>query len=163
MRFFFLISFAFLVTACSGGGAPVQQNSGPGSIITGKSEQGISLSDLVSGGGNAGGALPINALLWRASLDIISTIPLDDIDTFGGSIVTEWYSLSDRPEERIKVALFVVSRELRSDGIKATVYVQRRNGDKWEDAGIDQTLGQQLEELILTRAREIRSSSLSEE
>ena len=47
--------------------------------------------------------LPINALLWRASLDILSTIPLDDVDTFGGTIVTEWYQLNKTSDERIKM------------------------------------------------------------
>jgi hypothetical protein len=106
--------------------------------------------------------MPINALLWRASLDVSSFIPLDDVDTFGGTIVTEWYSLNERPDERIKLTIFVIGRELRSDAISVRVYLQRRNGDTWLHAGRDSELATKIEDLILTRAREIRVSALSE-
>ena len=72
-----------------------------GSFLTGKTERGLSLSDFVNDTGSNTGGLPINALLWRASLDIVSTLPIDDVDTHGGSIITEWYSLADSPNERI--------------------------------------------------------------
>lgn len=134
---------------------------GPGSFITGKDTRGISLLEL---GKTSGGdpSLPINALLWRASLDIASALPLDDIDTFGGTIVTEWKQPNENNDERIKLAIFVLDRELRSDGIRVVVYVQKHDGSDWRDEGIDDELGARLEELILTRAREIRGKTVSE-
>ena len=84
------------------------------------------------------------------------------MDTFGGTIVTEWYQVDAADEERIKLAIFVLDRELRSDGIRVIVYVQKRQGGVWSDHGIDNEMGLQLEELILTRAREIRATSVSE-
>ncbi len=163
MRFTFLIAVFLWISACSGGGTPPPAEKGPGSFITGKAEQGVSLTDITGiGGGTNGAGLPINALLWRASLDIIATIPLDDVDTFGGTIVTEWYQLNQTPDERIKLAIFVLDRELRSDGIRVVVYVQNRSGDTWQDSGTDAEMGQQIEELILTRAREIRAAGVVE-
>ena len=137
------------------------EEKGPGSLITGKDTQGISLLELGETSNSETG-LPINALLWRASLDIASSIPLDDIDTFGGTIVTEWYQLDENNEERIKLAIFVLDRELRSDGIRVVVYVQKRDGSDWRDEGTDSEMGLRLEELILTRAREIRAGTVSE-
>jgi hypothetical protein len=52
--------------------------------------------------------LPVNALLWRAALDIASFVPLDDVDTFGGSIVTEWHQPKETPNQRLKLTMFVV-------------------------------------------------------
>ena len=112
-------------------------------------------------GSNTGG-LPINALLWRASLDIVSTIPIDDVDTYGGTIITEWYSLADSPNERIKMTFFVLDLELRSDAIRVQVYVQRQENGVWVDSGTDSALGRKLEELVLTRAREIRAAGVNE-
>ena len=137
------------------------EEKGPGSFITGKDSQGISLLELGETS-NSSTSLPINALLWRASLDIASSIPLDDIDTFGGTIVTEWYQLNEKSGERIKLAIFVLDRELRSDGIRVVVYVQKRDGNEWRDEGLDSEMGARLEELILTRAREIRAATISE-
>ena len=161
MRILFALALLIGFSGCSGiVGQTKQEEKGPGSILTGRDEQGLKLSDFTGGGSSVG--LPINALLWRASLDVASSIPLDDVDTFGGTIVTEWYQLDTADDERIKLAIFVLDRELRSDGIRVVVYVQKRGGDGWSDHGTDNDMGQQLEELILTRAREIRGASVSE-
>ena len=162
MRFIVIFVFLLIYSACSGGGKPQQQEVGAGSFITGRAEQGLTLEDLTGLAGGNDTGLPINALLWRASLDIVATIPLDDIDTFGGTIVTEWYKLNNKANERIKLAIFVLDRELRSDGVRVVVYVQNKTGDVWQDSGTDVEMGQQLEELILTRAREIRAAGVVE-
>ena len=83
---------------------------------------------------------------------------MEKIDTFGGTIVTEWYQLKKTSDERIKLAAFILDRELRADGIRVVVYVQKRIGNNWQDSGTDSEMGKQMEELILTRAREIRAS-----
>ena len=158
MRLFAMFTILLGLFACSGNTPTASE--GPGSIITGKAKQGVSLKDITELGNsqNSSVGLPINALLWRASLDIMSTIPLDDIDTFGGTIVTEWYQLNKTSDERIKMTAFVLDRELRADGIRVVVYVQKRIGNDWQDSGTDSEMGKQIEELILTRAREIRAS-----
>jgi len=149
-----------MLTACS---SPNQSNGDPnGSFITGKDERGINLLELGNFGSSNTAGLPINALLWRASLDIVSSIPIDDVDTYGGTIVTEWYSLADTPNERIKMTFFVLDLELRSDAIRVKVYVQKRENGVWIDSGTDSALGRKLEELVLTRAREIRAAGITE-
>ena len=163
MRNPIIIATLLSLTACVSGNSPPPEKEGPGSIITGRAEQGVKLSDLMGlNAQNNGTGLPINALLWRASLDIMSTIPLDDVDTFGGTIVTEWYQLDKTSDERIKMTAFVLDRELRADGIRVVVYVQKRIGNSWKDSGIDSEMGKQIEDLILTRAREIRTSGYIE-
>ena len=162
MRLFAVFTILLGLSACSGNTTPAPE--GPGSIITGKATQGVSLKALAGLGNsqNSSVGLPINALLWRASLDVLSTIPLDDVDTFGGTIVTEWYQLNKTSDERIKMTAFVLDRELRADGIRVVVYVQKRIGNSWQDSGTDSEMGKQIEDLILTRAREIRASGYVE-
>ena len=155
-----LLLFISLVSGCSNFSSP-KETAGPGSFITGKKEQGIKIADFGNTQKNNSG-LPINALLWRASLDVVSTIPLDDVDTFGGTIVTEWYQLNETSDERIKMTVFVLDRELRSDGIRVVVYVQNKVEGSWKDTGTDNEMGKKIEELILTRAREIRASGIVE-
>ena len=132
----------------------------PVSVLTGKS-QGTPIDDLLGEKSRTSG-LPVNALLWRAALDIASFVPLDDVDTFGGSIVTEWYVPEDQPNRRLKLAVFVVGLELRSDAIQVRAYVQTRDGDGWTNTGRDSALARKLEDLILTRARELRAAAVSE-
>ena len=164
-RYLFLILIAGL-TACSSleprTDIPATDKEDPGSFITGRSESGVSLSDITGLSNKESSGIPVNALLWRASLDITSILPIDDIDVFSGTLITDWYSLPSQPSEQIKLAVFVLDKELRSDAIRVVVYVQSRKGDVWQDAGIDPELAIRLEDLILTRARELRASSVTQ-
>jgi len=130
------------------------------SILTGK-PGGIKLLEF--GSKNAPShSIPVNALLWRAALDVASFVPIDDVDTFGGSIVTEWYQSPNRPDQRLKITFFVLGLELRSDAVKVQTYIQKKVGNDWVDSGRDEALARKLEDLILTRARELRAVSVSE-
>ena len=154
----FTLGTTLLLSSCSGLEiTPAEEPEEPVSIITGKTG-GISLSDFGSNETSPDNSLPVNALLWRAALDIASFVPLDDVDTFGGSIVTEWHQPKATPNQRLKLTMFVVGRELRSDAITVRVYIQNRLGNEWVDAGRDEKLGRKLEDLVLTRARELRAT-----
>ena len=157
----FSLGTALLLSSCSGlKSTPVEQPEEPISILTGK-PGGIKLADLGKKD-QSGDSLPVNALLWRAALDIASFVPLDDVDTFGGSIVTEWYQPKATPNQRLKLTMFVIGRELRSDAITVRAYIQNRIGTEWVDAGRDDKLGYKLEGLVLTRARELRAATTAE-
>jgi len=133
-----------------------------GSFLTGKSEAGLSLNDLLNPRSSGTGSMPVNAILWRAALDTVSVVPIDDIDTFGGTILTEWYPHPSHADQRIKIAVFVIDRELRADAIRVLVYVQQNQGSNWTDIGQDAGFARRMEDLILTRAREIRSANIQD-
>jgi hypothetical protein len=165
-RFSSILSFSFgtalLLSSCSGlETTPAKQPEEPVSVFTGK-PGGMKLSDFNSNEASSSDSLPVNALLWRAALDIASFVPLDDVDTFGGSIVTEWHQPKATPNQRLKLTMFVIGRELRSDAIIVRAYIQNRVGTEWVDAGRDETLGRKLENLVLTRARELRATATAE-
>jgi hypothetical protein len=157
----FSLGTALLLSSCSSlKTIPAEKPEEPVSFITGK-PGGIKLSDLGQKD-QSGNSMPVNALLWRAALDIASFVPLDDVDTFGGSIVTEWHQPKDTPNQRLKLTMFVVDLELRSDAITVHAYIQNRVGTDWVDAGRDEALGRKLEDLVLTRARELRAAATAE-
>ena len=157
-----ILGTVLLLSSCSSGQrTPVDESEGPISVLTGKpSKDGIKFSDLTKKPNGDG--LPVNALLWRAALDVASVLPLDDVDTFGGSIVTEWHQSEGSNNQRLKLAIFVIGRELRSDAVTVQAYLQNKRGAEWIDAGRDEALGRKLEGLILTRARELRATGVSE-
>lgn len=101
----------------------------------------------------------VNGFLWRASLDTLSFLPLSSADPFGGVIITDWYAPPESPEERFKVTVFILGRELRSDGVRVSVFRQKRGaGAGWLDANTGKNTSTSLENAILTRARELRIS-----
>jgi hypothetical protein len=114
-------------------------------------------------GGNGGPpGVGVNSYLWRATLDTVSFMPLASADPFGGVIITDWYSPPQTPNERFKVNVFILGRELRADGVRCTVFRQTRDGTgRWSDAPVDAKTGIDIENAILTRAREMRLSTAS--
>lgn len=105
--------------------------------------------------------LGVNSYLWRAALDTVSFMPLASADPFGGVILTDWYSPEETPNERLKLNVFILDRQLRSNGIQVKVFRQeRKKGGAWKDASVAPETGRQLEDSILTRARQLRVADL---
>ena len=110
---------------------------------------------------DGGGGIGVNSFLWRASLDTISFMPLASADPFGGVIITDWYSPPETQGERFKVTVYILGRDLRADGVRAAVFRQNRDGaNEWIDAKVEQQTAIDLEDAILTRARQLRIAGL---
>lgn len=108
------------------------------------------------GNGDAAG-IGVNSFLWRASLDTIAFMPIATADPFGGTIITDWYTLPESPTERFKVNVFILDRALRADGVKVSVFKQVRDTmGQWVDVKVDPRMVTDLENSILTRARQLR-------
>ncbi|TAN71513.1 MAG: DUF3576 domain-containing protein [Magnetospirillum sp.] len=107
--------------------------------------------------GEGGGGIGVNAFLWRASLDTVSFMPITTADAFGGTIITDWYQLPETPNERYKVNVFILDRTLRADGVKVSLFKQIRDSSGgWADVRVDPRMATDLENSILTRARQLR-------
>lgn len=112
--------------------------------------------------GEGGGGIGVNSFLWRASLDTIAFMPLASADPFGGVIITDWYTPAATPDERFKVTVYILDRRLRADGIKVAVFKQARGGTAadWADTAVSPDTAINLENAILSRARELRVASV---
>jgi len=110
---------------------------------------------------NAGVGIGVNSFLWRATLDTLAFLPFASADPFGGVIITDWYTPPETPKERFKVNAFIMTKALRADGIKVTVFKQELN-DKgvWVDAALPAKTATAIEDAILVRAREIRIAQM---
>lgn len=100
-------------------------------------------------------AIGVNSFLWRASLETLNFMPLDQVDPFGGVIVTDWYASAEAPQERFKANVFILDTNLRADALKASIFKQTRSASGWEDTAIDADTARQIENAILTRARQL--------
>ena len=100
----------------------------------------------------------VNAYLWRAALETLSFAPLAQSDSNGGVIVTEWYSNPQNPSERVKVTATILDRDLRADALRVTAARQTNQSGQWVDAPVTAATVQRLEEIILTKARDLRRS-----
>jgi hypothetical protein len=108
----------------------------------------------VAGGSGAG--IGVNSFLWRATLDTLSFMPLTTTDPFGGVILTDWYEDPKVKGERYKVNALILDKTLRADGIRITLFKQRLDEHGvWRDIEVNPQLDRDLEDTILTRARQM--------
>jgi len=112
-------------------------------------------------GGGDGAGIGVNSFLWRASLDTISFMPLASADPFGGVIITDWYSPPESRAERFKINLYILGRDLRADGVRASVFRQLQDqSGGWSDAAVEPKTSVDIENAILSRARQLRIAAL---
>ncbi|EIZ79076.1 hypothetical protein WSK_2263 [Novosphingobium sp. Rr 2-17] len=102
----------------------------------------------------------VNSYLWRASLDAVSFMPLLQSDSAGGVIITDWYINPKNPGERVKVSILILGDDLRADAIKVTTVREVAQGSGWAPAPVQAATVQKLEDVILTRARDLRRSTM---
>lgn len=103
----------------------------------------------------------VNSYLWRASLDALSFMPMLQTDSAGGVIVTDWYANPKNPGERMKVTVTILDQDLRADALRVAASRQVTQGGTWVDAPVQAATVQRLEDIILTKARELRQASLA--
>ena len=97
----------------------------------------------------------VNEFLWRASLETLNFMPLSEIDPFGGVIITDWYASPQAPDERFKANVYILDTNLRADALKVSIFKQVRSANGWNDATTDADTARQIENSILTRARQL--------
>ena len=106
-------------------------------------------------------AIGVNSYLWRATLDTLAFMPLASADPYGGVIITDWYSNPEQPAERFKATIYILDTRLRADGLNVTVFKQVRDQTgAWTDAPVAGQTETDIENAILTRARQLRLSNV---
>ena len=156
-----LIAFILiLISACSTNNSIFKNSkksdkSTPG-LFSKDSEKGISLTDILNQKGSAENNVNVNGYLWRASLNVLSIAPLISTDALGGTIITDWYVRKSIKDKRIKITAYIKTSELRSDGIKIKVHVQKLINNVWSDTVTDNDLAFKIENNILNEARNLR-------
>ncbi len=103
----------------------------------------------------------VNSYLWRAALETLSFAPMAQVDSNGGVMVTDWYSNPSSPGERVKVTATILDRDLRADALRIAASRQVLTGGQWVDAPVAAATVQKLEEIILTRARDLRRNAIA--
>ena len=103
----------------------------------------------------------VNSYLWRSALETVSFAPLLQADAIGGVIITDWYATPQDPNERVKVTVTILDQDLRADALRVATTRQVIQDGIWVDAPVQAATVQRLEDIILTRARELRRQTIS--
>ncbi len=103
----------------------------------------------------------INSYLWRAALDTVSFMPLVQTDSNGGVIVTDWYANPNSPGERMKLTVTILDQDLRADALRVAASRQVNQSGSWIDVPVQAATVQKLEDIILTKARDLRRNAMT--
>jgi Domain of unknown function (DUF3576) len=104
--------------------------------------------------------LAVNSYLWRAAVDTVSFAPLLQANPSSGVIITDWYTNPKAPGERVKLTVAVLDPDLRADALRVSAARQVFQNGTWVDAPVSAATTQKLEDIILTRARDLRRAAV---
>ncbi len=150
-RFALLVSSLFALSACQAISEDLSKGLNYGRSTDRTEEADLAAANVTSIG--------VNAYLWRAALDTVSFMPLLQTDSNGGVIVTDWYVNPSSPGERMKLTVSILDQNLRADGLRVAGSRQINQNGQWVDAAITAATVQKLEDIILTRARDLRRAA----
>lgn len=110
---------------------------------------------------SAAGVIGVNGYLWRATLDTLAFMPLASADPYGGVVNTDWYTNPEKPDERFKCTVYILDSRLRADGLNVSVHKQVKDASgNWVDSATAAQTETDIENAILTRARQLRLSNI---
>ena len=109
-----------------------------------------------SSGADTEAGIGVNSYLWRASLDTLSFMPLSSADPWGGIIITDWYTNPEKPDERFKATVYILDTRLRADALNVAIFKQVNAGGQWVDSAVTSQTETDIENAILTKARQLR-------
>ena len=105
--------------------------------------------------------------MWRATIEILDFIPLNNADYGGGIIITDWYNEGNDNSDSLKIMVRFLSNEVRADGLKVTVYkknCQLKSGLLNCSTLVDNSeIGSELKLAILKKAAIFKNQKLKKE
>jgi hypothetical protein len=91
--------------------------------------------------------IAVNSYLWKAAVDTVSFAPLLQANP-------------KTPGERVKLTVAVLDPDLRADALRVSAARQVYQNGIWVDAPVSAATVQKLEDIILTRARDLRRATV---
>ena len=98
----------------------------------------------------------VNGYLWRATLNILSVVPLISTDALSGIIITDWYANKNIQNQRLKITAYINTNELKSESINIKVEIQSFKNNIWSQPLTSKSLAIQIEDSILNEARNLK-------
>ena len=172
MRFLSIVVLVFSLSSCSGinftkpqpeperqsiFGGPLTYSTDTGKLSSGSDDKTVLYNSKKNN--NLTTSLPVNELLWKATLDVLDFMSIKEADPFGGVIATDWFINAENNAFRNKVMVSFSSSELKATSIKVSVIREKFENNMWVADGFSDGLARKIEDLILTRAKEIRNAS----
>lgn len=110
----------------------------------------------IGGGSGAVYDFATSNVLWRASLEVVEFMPLQQVDYSGGIIITDWYS-SINTEEKIKITFRFLSPELAPSSLKIISHKQIcKASNNCSVTQLSEDFNSKIKNQVIEKARKIK-------
>ena len=155
-----LIFTFFIIAGCANNNSivsnPITGEKPKPGLFSKDASKGISLSDFLNPQDSNGINVNVNGYLWRATLNILSFVPLISTDALSGTIITDWYTNKNIQNQRLKITARINTNELKSESINIKVEIQNFKNNIWSQPLTSKRLAIQIEDSILNEARNLK-------
>ena len=79
-------------------------------------------------------------------------MPLASVDSNSGIIISDWYNVKNKNNERVKISVLINSQELRADGVKVSIFRQVQKSSSWTNVAVNPEIIVKLERKIIKKA-----------
>ena len=86
-------------------------------------------------------------------------MPLSSTDSIGGTILTDWYSVDGKENERCKLNIFITGQELKTQNLRVSSFCQEFKNQNWVNIETNNDNNVQLENAILNKAKKLKLQS----
>jgi len=94
-------------------------------------------------------------VMWRASLDVLKSLPLASVSYDAGIIITDWYSPSNN-EESIKIVINIISNEVSINSIKISSFKKIcKQNEACTTISSSEIFNNQIKSKIIEKTREL--------
>ena len=163
IKFFFIITLILSLASCGG---DTRQLSTEEIVYKPRDAErlkqmkagGEFLSDIFKFKGNEDdnfSTVSMKSPLWKASLEVLSSFPLSNVDAKSGLIITEWYTSEKKPSERFKITVLLLSNDIRADSVKVSIHKQIIKQNRWVNKNINSKKPIAIERKIIQKAIEL--------
>ena len=104
-------------------------------------------------------AMSVNPFLWKGALETIDFMPLNSADQVSGTIITDWYSTSNNPNERCKLNIFISGKRLNTENLRVASFCQEFKNPSWINKEVDNDDNIKIENAILNKAKKLKLQS----
>ena len=98
--------------------------------------------------------------MWRASLDVLDFVPLISADYGGGVIITDWYNDDNSSNESVKITIYFLSNEIRSDALNVKTHRKICENNNCKVSELKSEINEEIKLAILKKAALIKKEGL---
>jgi len=94
--------------------------------------------------------------MWKATLEVLSDIPLSNLDYTSGTIITDWYSVSNKDNESVKITVRFSSDEISPSSFKVISFKRKCIQNNCKTTSLSENFNNKIKNSILKETKVIK-------